>query len=101
MIIVQGTFTVEPDQREAYLEQTLEMQRISRSEQGCIEYVFAGDPLDPGRVVLSERWATKSDLDAHITALNIRRDAARDAGATQIQPLAREVIFLEGTQIEL
>ena len=101
MIIVQGTFTVEPDLRQAYLEQTLEMQRISRAEHGCVEYVFAPDPLDAGRVVLSERWDTKADLDAHIAALNIRRDAATEAGVTQIQPLTREVIFLDGTQIEL
>ncbi len=101
MIIVQGTFTVEPDQREAYLAQTFEMQQISRAEKGCIEYVFAADPLEANRVLLSERWETRADLDDHITALNIRRDAAREAGETQIQPIERSVVFFEGTQFQL
>ena len=41
----------------------------SRAEQGCIEYVIAADPVDPGRAVLFERWASQADLDAHLAAL--------------------------------
>lgn len=66
MVIVAGVFTVDPAQREAYLEGRKARMRASRAEQGCIEYTFSADPLDPGRVLLYELWASQEDLDAHL-----------------------------------
>jgi hypothetical protein len=40
--------------------------RFSRQEDGCLEYVMAADPLDPERVVLSERWASMEHLQQHL-----------------------------------
>ena len=40
--------------------------RDSRAEAGCLEYVFAADPLDPARVVLSERWESMDLLQQHL-----------------------------------
>lgn len=68
MVIVAGVFTVDPAQREAFLAGRLERMRTSRAERGCLEYTFSADPLDPGRVVLYERWASQADLDAHLAA---------------------------------
>ncbi len=100
MIVVQGVFHIAEHERERFLAESLEAQRISRGEKGCIEYVFAADPLDSGRVVLSERWETRGDLDAHIAALTKRReDAAVDAD--RVTALSREVVFLEATEISL
>jgi quinol monooxygenase YgiN len=98
MVIVQGTFTVDPASRDEYLEASKEQMRISRAEQGCLEYVLAADPLELNRVVLSERWATQADLDAHIAALTARREAAEAAGDTPaVTPLTREVEFFQVT----
>ena len=69
MVIVAGVFTFDPGQREAFLASRMELMRVSRAEQGCIEYTFAADPLDPGRVVLFEKWETQEDLDAHLAAI--------------------------------
>lgn len=66
MVIVAGVFTVDPAQREAFLEGRKERMRTSRAERGCLEYTFSADPLDPGRVLLYERWASQEDLDAHL-----------------------------------
>ncbi len=100
MIVVQGVFRVAEQDREAFLAQSIETQEISRGEKGCIEYVFAADPLDPGRVVLSERWETREDLDAHLAALAARReDAAADDD--RVTPLSREVVFLDATEFSL
>ncbi len=100
MIVVQGVFRVAEQDREAFLAQSIETQEISRGEKGCIEYVFAADPLDPGRVVLSERWQTREDLDAHLAALAARReDAAADDD--RVTPLSREVVFLDATEFSL
>ena len=81
MLIVQGVFRVDPAERAAFLESRLETMRTSRAEPGCLEYVMAADPCEPDRVVLSERWESVADLDAHIAALRERRSNAADAGA--------------------
>ena len=66
MVIVGGIFEVEPEMREQFLSARHDLMRSSREEQGCIEYTFSADPLNPGRVVLFERWASKEDLDNHL-----------------------------------
>lgn len=99
MIIVQGTFHLAADQRDDYLAQLTETQRISRSEPGCLEYVFAPDPLADDRVVLSERWTSRADLDAHLAALRDRRAAGADP--QPVQPQSSELVFFEATAIEL
>ena len=101
MIIVQGVFQVAPANTKAFLAETVETQRISRAEPGCIEYVFAADPLEPGRIVLSERWETRALLDAHIDALVRRRAAEAEAGATPMEPISREVFFFKATEFDL
>ena len=66
MVIVIGTFAVDPARRDEFLAERLERMRTSRAEAGCLEYTFASDPLDPGRVLLTERWADQAALDAHL-----------------------------------
>src|SRR3954471_23028683 len=68
MVIVGGTFEIDPAQREQFLAGRAAMMRVSRAEQGCLEYTFCADPIDPARVVLFERWSSQSDLDAHLAA---------------------------------
>ncbi len=69
MVIVGGTFEVDPGKREQFLAGRLEMMHRSRNETGCLEYTFSADPIDPGRVLLFERWTSQEALDAHIAAL--------------------------------
>ncbi len=68
MIIVAGYFVIDPDQREQFLQSRAEMMRRSRSETGCSTYAFSPDPLDPGRVLLFERWESKAALAGHLAA---------------------------------
>ena len=68
MVIVGGWFEVDPSERDAFVASRVDGMRRSRAERGCIEYVVAADPVDPGRVVLFERWETQADLDAHLAA---------------------------------
>ena len=69
MIIVGGTFEVPAAQREAFIAERVAMIRRSRAEAGCEEYTFAADPVEPGRVVLYERWTDQAALDAHLGEL--------------------------------
>ena len=81
MVIVGGAFQVDPGERDAFVAERAEVMRRSRAEQGCIEYVMAADPLEPGRVVLFERWASQADLDAHLAAMSSGSDSDRPAVA--------------------
>jgi quinol monooxygenase YgiN len=96
-VIVQGVFRVNPAERDAYLAASSDNMRSSRAEQGCLEYVLAADPLDEGRVILSERWQSRLDLDAHIQGMAARRSeaAARGDSAPGPVPISREVTIYE------
>jgi len=69
MVIVAGSFEIKPDEREEFLAGRLDSMRASRSEPGCLEYTMSADPIDPGRVVLFERWEDQAALDAHLAAM--------------------------------
>jgi quinol monooxygenase YgiN len=95
MVIVQGVFQLDPADRDAFLAESADNMRISRGERGCLEYVIAADPLDPGRAVLSERWESMEDLNEHLSALTQR---AREAGAPAgVRPVSREIALYEAT----
>ncbi|MEV5848662.1 putative quinol monooxygenase [Streptomyces sp. NPDC051985] len=66
IVIVQGSFSVDPAHRDRVLKATSEGVRTARAQEGCLEYVIAADPLDPGRVVISERWESRELLDRHL-----------------------------------
>jgi quinol monooxygenase YgiN len=67
MVIVSGVFEVEPQQRTEFLAGRHDAMRASRAEPGCLEYTFSADPLEPGRVLLFERWESQDSLDEHLS----------------------------------
>jgi quinol monooxygenase YgiN len=69
MILVTGVFRVAPSDRDAFLDAAKAGMATSRAEDGCEEYVMAADPMEPDRVVLSERWRDRAALDAHLAGL--------------------------------
>jgi len=101
MVILQGEFRVDPAERDAYLAQGVETIRISRGEKGNLEYVTAPDPLEPDRIVLSERWESMDDLNAHIAALTKRRQEAAERGdAPGVALKSRSITIYEVTAAE-
>jgi quinol monooxygenase YgiN len=69
VVIVAGSFEIKPEEREEFLAGRHDSMRESRNEPGCLEYTMSADPIDPGRVVLFERWADQAGLDAHLAAM--------------------------------
>lgn len=90
VIIVAGSIEVAPEHRDAFIEERTGAMRRSRAEAGCLEYVFAADPLDPGRVVLLERWASEEALSAHVAAM---RSDPPDAGG--VAPVVSQVAVFD------
>jgi quinol monooxygenase YgiN len=70
MLIVAGQFTLDPADRDAFLEGRAEAMRETRTEGGNLEYVMSADPIDPTRVVLFERWADQESFDAHMAVVS-------------------------------
>ncbi len=81
MLIVAGHFDVDPSDRDAFVADRVAMMRASRAEAGCIAYAFSPDPIEPGRVLLFERWEDKASLAAHLEGL---RSAPRPASEIKI-----------------
>jgi quinol monooxygenase YgiN len=63
MIIVAGHITVEPQQRESYLADSVSVVERARATAGCLDCAISGDLIDPGRVNLFERWESQAALD--------------------------------------
>jgi quinol monooxygenase YgiN len=70
MLIIAGTFEVDPARRDEFIVQKEGGMRESRAEAGCLDYVLSADPLEPGRVYLFERWESKEHLAPHLARLS-------------------------------
>ena len=90
-VIVQGTFSVDPSERDRFVETSMDAMRSSRQEEGCLEYVMAADPLDPERVVLSERWESMDHLQQHLAQ---QKNGARSVDARPV-PRSVEITLFE------
>jgi quinol monooxygenase YgiN len=96
MVIVGGWFQVEPGERDAFIAGQLESMRASRAEAGCIEYVVAPDPLDPGRAILFERWEDQAALDAHLAGMRSSAPADPDTPRVAAKGLSIVVYDVAG-----
>jgi quinol monooxygenase YgiN len=66
MLIVAGTFTVDPERRAEFLASRADAIHTSRGERGCVQYAMSADAIDPGLVRLFEIWSSRADLKAHL-----------------------------------
>ena len=95
IVIVQGSFSVAPEERDQFLAASVDSMVNSRAEAGCIEYVLAADPIDPGRVVLSERWESMEHLDRHLEGLRAARAASGGQPANRPTPTSQEIMLFD------
>ena len=65
-IIIAGEIYIDPDKRDGCLAAGLAHQAATRREEpGCLAYFFSADPVDPGTMVVYEKWADAVSLEAH------------------------------------
>jgi quinol monooxygenase YgiN len=93
MVIVAGTFTVDPDRRAEFLQGRLESISASREDRGCLEYTMSADAVDPGLVRLFEMWTSLADLQAHVERI---RSAPPAEGGVPV--LARDMKIYAGAE---
>ena len=66
MIAIIGHIEVDPEERDALVASTVELQLATRTDEpGCITYSMSADPADPGRIQIVELWESAATLDAH------------------------------------
>ena len=65
-IIVTGTIDFDPAKRDEAIAAVTACMEATRAEDGCEHYAFSGDFTDPGRMYVSEQWASQEAMDAHM-----------------------------------
>ena len=94
MVIVAGTFTVDPARRAEFLEGRLESIRASREDRGCLEYAMSADAADSGLVRLFEMWTSLADLQAHVQRIQASPPPAEGG----VPVLARDMKIYAGAE---
>lgn len=67
-VILAGTVRFPPERMSDARERMKEMMRLSRAEDGCIEYVYSEDLQDLGLIHVFEIWRDEAALHAHHNA---------------------------------
>ena len=65
MIVIEGTVRIPEGALEAARPAMEAMVIASRAEEGCHEYSYSVDLLDPSRIWINERWESREALAAH------------------------------------
>ncbi|MBA3368322.1 MAG: antibiotic biosynthesis monooxygenase [Geodermatophilaceae bacterium] len=48
MLIIPAKMYVDPDRRDEFLAGTADETRQTREEPGCVDFIVAPDPVEPG-----------------------------------------------------
>ncbi|MFB8765247.1 putative quinol monooxygenase [Nocardiopsis alba] len=71
MLIIAGSLRVAPEDRDEYVASMENLIRETRVKPGCLDFILAADPIDPGRVNLFEQWESEEHLVAHQASANV------------------------------
>ncbi len=72
MIVISGTFTMEAEDRDKFLEAAKAVMAGTLQEEGCHAYCFTPDINDPGVVHLFEKWDSEAALGPHMKADHLK-----------------------------
>lgn len=64
MVIVAGHIVVDPQQRESYLADCVNVVEQARRAPGCLDFSITADLVDSGRIVIFERWESQGAVEA-------------------------------------
>lgn len=68
MLLIVGTVRLPPEKLAAARPVMRAMVEASRAEDGCLDYGYAEDVLDPGLIHVKELWRDQAALDQHFMA---------------------------------
>jgi quinol monooxygenase YgiN len=70
-IIVTGTIDLDPDKRDDAIAAALVVMEATRAEEGNEGYTFSADLADPGRLHVTEQWASAEAMNAHMGSAHL------------------------------
>lgn len=86
MIIIAGSLSFSPDDREDVIASLQEVSERSRRDEGCVDYWWAEDLDTPNTFRFFECWQSQELFDTHIEAPHEKvfgtRNLKRITGAT-------------------
>ena len=68
MLLVIGTVRLPPEKLLAARADILAMISASRAEEGCLEYCYAEDVLEPDLIHVKEIWTSREALRDHFAS---------------------------------
>jgi len=71
LILVIGTVRLPPENLLAARADVLAMISASRAEEGCLEYCYAEDVLEPGLIHVKEIRTSREALRDHFASLHL------------------------------
>lgn len=89
MIIVAGTFRMQPGSRSRFFEEVAPMVAASLEEPGCRVYAFTPDPVDADLIRLYELWDHQEALNQHFASDHM---AAWKERAASLPIVSREIM---------
>ncbi len=64
--LIAGTVDMSPENRAEALADAADLIADTRSQKGCVHYVWSADPTSDTRIYVYENWETTEDLAAHL-----------------------------------
>lgn len=68
MLLILGTVRLPPERLDPARRAMARMISASRAEDGCEEYSYAEDVLEPGLIHVKEVWRDQVALDRHFSS---------------------------------
>lgn len=68
MIVVVGYLTINPAKKADAEAAIATVVEATEAEEGCIQYRYATDIVDPSRVNIAELWESSEAMDAHMVS---------------------------------
>lgn len=66
MIVVVGYLTINPDKRAEVEAAIATLVPLTVAEEGCVEYRYANDVLEPNRINIWEQWESEDAMNLHM-----------------------------------
>ena len=64
--LIAGTVDMSPENRNKALAEVAGLMADTRSQKGCVHYVWSSDPTSDTRIYVYEYWESTEDLAAHL-----------------------------------
>jgi quinol monooxygenase YgiN len=67
MLVIHVTLELAPEDIAPFTARLPDLAARTRAEEGCFEYIFAQDLLEPNLIQVTECWESQAALEAHRT----------------------------------